>query len=428
MQFSEFAFSAFISIFVSSSRTSTTLPQVRTISQNFIGNMTTDQEKQAIKLLKETSWFHDAPDSLLRSLAGAMVPVEAPNHHLFVEEGENNHNIVLIEEGTLVRTKLSLTDEAGEAPVSLRKMSPDALQSALSGVSSIRVDEVSGRGRITGLLHNIQSGSCAYATISADGPVKVWIIKGEDFRGVIASPPENALAVMHAMSRELRVGSKSLRGLMQKFQSSSSGTNVKDGAVVCRVLCYDTTSWVSDGLKPAVEKFNAEQKDGIHIDITFTTERLSEQSATYAAGYDAVCCFVNDNANSDVIQTLSLVGVKCIAMRCAGFDRVDTRAATAYGLTVCRVPAYSPYAVAEMAIALLMAVNRKIIKASNRVKMANFTLDSGLMGMDIHGKTVGVMGTGTYRTVDIVGRCFSSFPASFSPFSFCPFYLSKLFR
>ena len=83
-----------------------------------------------------------------------------------------------------------------------------------------------------------------------------------------------------------------------------------------------------------------------------------------------------------------------IAMRCAGFDRVDTKAAKAFDMTVARVPAYSPYAVAEMAVALLMSVNRKIHHASNRVKMANFTLDAGLMGMDIHGKTVGVMGTG----------------------------------
>lgn len=103
---------------------------------------------------------------------------------------------------------------------------------------------------------------------------------------------------------------------------------------------------------------------------------------------------MNDTASAEVLQTLSLLGVKMIAMRCAGFDRVDTKAAKAFGMTVARVPAYSPYAVAEMAVALLMAVNRKIHKASNRVKMANFTLDAGLLGMDIHGKTVGVMGTG----------------------------------
>lgn len=83
-----------------------------------------------------------------------------------------------------------------------------------------------------------------------------------------------------------------------------------------------------------------------------------------------------------------------IAMRCAGFDRIDTKAAKAHGLTVARVPAYSPYAVAEHAISLLMAVNRKINIASTRVKMANFTLDQSLIGMDIFGKTVAVMGTG----------------------------------
>ena len=137
----------------------------------------------------------------------------------------------------------------------------------------------------------------------------------------------------------------------------------------------------------------------------------------------------SDNANADVLQTLSLLGVRMIAMRCAGFDRVDTKAAKAFNMTVARVPAYSPYAVAEMAVALLMAVNRKIHRAAQRVKMgtctvcwtgplrekhhifiirvlshacihahlflsANFTLDAGLIGVDIYGKTVGVMGTG----------------------------------
>lgn len=128
--------------------------------------------------------------------------------------------------------------------------------------------------------------------------------------------------------------------------------------------------------------------------MEYTTERLGEQSATYAAGYDAVCLFVNDTANAATIQTLSAVGVKMIANRCAGFDRVDTKAALAYNITLARVPAYSPYAVAEMAVSLLMGVNRKTARASARVKMANFSLDAGLMGVDIHGKTVGVMGTG----------------------------------
>ena len=138
-----------------------------------------------------------------------------------------------------------------------------------------------------------------------------------------------------------------------------------------KVLAFDATSWVVDNFKPAVEEFNKDHKesgDGLHITMDYTTERLSEQSATFAAGYDAVCLFVNDTANASTIQTLSKLGVKMIANRCAGFDRVDTKAALAYGITLARVPAYSPYAVAEMAVSLLMGVNRKIAKASNRVR------------------------------------------------------------
>jgi D-lactate dehydrogenase len=110
--------------------------------------------------------------------------------------------------------------------------------------------------------------------------------------------------------------------------------------------------------------------------------------------YDAICLFVNDTADANVLRILSLLGVKMIAMRCAGFDRIDTQSAKAHGFTVARVPAYSPYAVAEHAMSLFMAVNRKICTASTRVKMANFTLDQSLIGMDIHEKTVGIMGTG----------------------------------
>lgn len=128
--------------------------------------------------------------------------------------------------------------------------------------------------------------------------------------------------------------------------------------------------------------------------MDYTQDRLSIKTAKFAAGYDGVCLFVNDTADADVLWTLSMGGVKSVFMRCAGFDRVDIKATKLLGMSVARVPAYSPYAVAEHAITLLMSVNRKIATASVRVKMSNFSLDSSLLGMDIHGKTVGVMGTG----------------------------------
>jgi D-lactate dehydrogenase len=108
---------------------------------------------------------------------------------------------------------------------------------------------------------------------------------------------------------------------------------------------------------------------------------------------DAVCVFVNDKVNAEVIATLAAKGVKVIALRCAGFNNVDLEAAKAYGIKVCRVPAYSPEAVAEHAVAMLLTLNRKTHKAYNRVREQNFSLN-GLLGFDIYGKTVGVIGTG----------------------------------
>jgi D-lactate dehydrogenase len=108
---------------------------------------------------------------------------------------------------------------------------------------------------------------------------------------------------------------------------------------------------------------------------------------------DAVCVFVNDKLNAEVIKVLAEKGVKIIALRCAGFNNVDLAAVKEYGLHVCRVPAYSPEAVAEHALAMIMTLNRKTHKAYNRVREQNFSLN-GLLGFNIHKKTIGVVGTG----------------------------------
>jgi len=107
----------------------------------------------------------------------------------------------------------------------------------------------------------------------------------------------------------------------------------------------------------------------------------------------AVCVFVNDKLTAPVIEVLAAKGVKLIALRCAGFNNVDLKAAKQFGIRVCRVPAYSPEAVAEHAVAMLLTLNRKTHKAYNRVREQNFSLN-GLLGFNLHGKTVGVIGTG----------------------------------
>src|SRR5437016_590723 len=129
------------------------------------------------------------------------------------------------------------------------------------------------------------------------------------------------------------------------------------------------------------------------IEWRFMDWRLYAETAAAAQGAQAICIFVNDRADRACLEALASLDVKHIALRCAGYNGVDIAAAKELGFSVTRVPAYSPYAVAEHAIALLLALNRKIPRANNRVHDLNFALN-GLVGFDLHGKTAGIVGTG----------------------------------
>ena len=128
-------------------------------------------------------------------------------------------------------------------------------------------------------------------------------------------------------------------------------------------------------------------------ELTFFEPRLMPNTATLASGFPAVCVFINDELSAATLQAIAHTGTKLIALRCAGFNNVDLSVAQALGITVVRVPAYSPYAVAEHAVGLIMLLNRKLYRAYNRMREDNFELN-GLLGFDIYGKTVGVVGTG----------------------------------
>jgi D-lactate dehydrogenase len=142
---------------------------------------------------------------------------------------------------------------------------------------------------------------------------------------------------------------------------------------------------------------NAANQNSLHH-FTFVPARLDENTAVLAQGHEAVCIFVNDRMNREVIDILVANGVKYVALRCAGFNQVDLAYAKQRGLQLARVPAYSPHAVAEHAVGLLLALNRHLHKAYNRVREGNFEL-SGLMGFDLVGKTVTVVGTGRIGAV-----------------------------
>ena len=135
-----------------------------------------------------------------------------------------------------------------------------------------------------------------------------------------------------------------------------------------------------------------------NCDIDFYSVRLTSETVYLAQGHDAICIFVNDECPPETVRALHSYGIKLILLRCAGFNNVDLPAAKECGITVCRVPAYSPYAVAEHAMSIIMTANRRLHKAVNRVKENNFAL-SGLMGLDLHNKIAGIVGTGQ------IGQC-----------------------
>ena len=152
-----------------------------------------------------------------------------------------------------------------------------------------------------------------------------------------------------------------------------------------KTLVYSTRASTSDTFAEANAKYNH--------DLHYTEARLAEETAALASGYPAVCIFVNDIADKCVLDQLKAQNVKLIALRAAGFNNVDIDYADKLGIAVVRVPAYSPHAVAEHAVALMLTLNRQIHRAHNRVREGNFSLE-GLMGFDMYEKTVGIIGTG----------------------------------
>lgn len=157
-----------------------------------------------------------------------------------------------------------------------------------------------------------------------------------------------------------------------------------------KVAVFSTKSYDRTFLEAANTQFKHE--------LVFLEPRLNCETSVLATDCQAVCAFVNDELNAQTLSKLVSLGIKLIALRSAGYNNVNLAKAEELGLTIVRVPAYSPYAVAEHTIGLILALNRRIPRAYNRVREGNFSLE-GLLGFDLHGKTVGIVGTGRIGTI-----------------------------
>jgi D-lactate dehydrogenase len=176
-----------------------------------------------------------------------------------------------------------------------------------------------------------------------------------------------------------------------------------------KLAVFDTHEYDRDALVAANERYGH--------DLVFLEPRLTRETASLAAGFPAVCSFVNDRVDAQVLGLLRHGGTRLLALRSAGYNHVDLAEAGRLGMVVVRVPEYSPHAVAEHTVALILALNRKIHRAYNRVREANFSLD-GLVGFDLFGKVCGIVGTG--RIGAVVARILRGFGCQLLGFDRAP--------
>lgn len=227
-------------------------------------------------------------------------------------------------------------------------------------------------GEIAGMLSLLRNEPRS-ASMVARGDLGVWEMDSTTFNHLLSQHPSFAQQLVAELSKYLR----NQTALLADLQSSKQDSRYQ-------IAVFDS--------KPYMEKVLTHENAGRYA-LHFYEVKLTPDTVSLAAGARAVCVFVNDQISEDVVIRLKHLGVELIALRCAGFNNVDLIACRQYGIRVVRVPAYSPHAVAEHSVALMMALNRRIHQAYNRIRDGNFSLNN-LVGFDMHGKTVGVIGTG----------------------------------
>ncbi len=174
---------------------------------------------------------------------------------------------------------------------------------------------------------------------------------------------------------------------MKRRNNETASSNNIDSNAVFRILMYSTKDYDKLSFDAKLQELKQPEKYEIH----YTHQRLSKDSIKLANGYHCICVFVNDDCSREVLEKIKQIGIKLIVLRCAGFNNLDLKVAAEFGIEVGYVPSYSPNSVAEHTAALVMFLNRRLHRAYERVRNGDFRLD-GLVGFDMNGKTVGVLG------------------------------------
>jgi D-lactate dehydrogenase len=303
---------------------------------------------EALARLRNFEMFAHVAEATLQEVADALETRSLPEGEFLFREGDPGGYVFLVAQGALEVRKKS---EKG-TEVILRVMGPGDI----GGLTSTSLD----RARS--------------ASLRARRDTRVLTLDRGRFLSLLDGHPDLVRSVLAFLGGKVRSKTAQLATLMAR-DDEGSGTGV---------AVFDA--------KPYDRRYFQEQA-GDDISPDYLETRLGPETAGLAAGFRVVCAFVNDDVGAATIERLAAGGVELIALRCAGFNNVDLEAAGRHGLTVVRVPGYSPHAVAEHTVALILSLNRKIHRAYQRVREGNFSL-SGLVGFDLHGRTAGIVGLG----------------------------------
>lgn len=323
-------------------------------------------DSKRLKFLKGIDLFKNLSEESLTAISDNVESKVFSKDEVIMTEGESDGHLCIVESGQVcVFKKATQGPSAGGDPVRLLTLGPG---------------EVIGLGSVVDKMPHS-------ASVTAAGPAdtKVLVLSSESLTMLTKSFPEITMSLLRSTLQELR-----------HFRSRLVNIgNIGDGDQKVKVVFFDFKPYD----KPNFEvSFDALSKE-FSLDVHYVAAKLNLETVSLAAGAKVVVIFVNDVCDAPVLDELRELGVELVALRCAGFNNVDLQKAESLKISVARVPAYSPYAVAEHAVSLLTCLNRKLNVAYNRARTGNFSL-AHLVGFDLHGKTVGVIGTGK------IGQCF----------------------
>jgi D-lactate dehydrogenase len=300
-----------------------------------------------VELLKKVHCFSGLDETALAAVQALLEPAAFADGECLCNEGETGASMFILESG-----KVAVLKSAEEG---------DPIEVAL-----LRPGDIAGEMGLFGQ-------KTRSATLKALGPCKAWILEYDAFERLLERHAAVARGLLSYLSAHLARETSTVARLM-----------ARDMEPGLRVAFFHVSPYRNSLYK---------EKNRYGYALHFFTPRLTLDTVPLAAGFRVIVVSANDTLDEPVIDELAALDVEMIALRCTGFNNVDLVACQRHGISVARVPEYSPHAVAEHAVALMMALNRRTHRAHARVRDGNFSLD-GLVGFDMHGRTAGVIGTG----------------------------------